>query len=694
MPSEDLFLSQLISDELNMIIMIIDSRNTVLFANASAKNLFEGFDATDSSQQVQRIFGMDVYDYIAQQPFQLQWQGTLFAKTSANKTIVLQTKAKYVPSIEEELKNLLMIAVVATPQLKKEVCANRAWNVEQEQFRNLCEISSTINSNLDYQSICAEITMKSAKLIGADKALLYSVNSAEIDVLAAWNMTEFQQDMFRLIDIENAIIKNCLSNMVPVLVPHYSKHPDCIPDFYEHLEIESFILYPLLSQKQLVGVLALLGKEPMQFGEQDLMLLQMISNQMAIAAQNAQVYSEIRNVNKHLAEEVCLKMKALKISEGQLIRKHAELEAVFHAIADTLVVVDAHLRILDTNKAAERYYNKDKQQVVGRYYCEVLCEQQNCMQPSRKLQGCSDKACIDCSHSCLSCYLKDSLSSGIPVVTEVSVGSRVFMISVYPILDEHSQVEKVVCCTRDITLTKRKSEELTQAQKMQAVGHLAAGVAHEIRNPLGAISNYVYVLEDWFRDIEAADAGIDKDIKNAIISIKQLVDRSESVIKNLLDFSRAKPNDVRIFNISDVLDQIIMLVGKTAQHNKVKIVRKGNAEFLMRNDSNAVQHILFNLIINSIDALPNGGEVVVEYELLPGKAALRVTDNGIGILKEDIDKVFNPFYTTKAPDRGTGLGLYVVYNLVEQLNGTISVVSNPGVQTTFTVQIPCEGAIA
>jgi polar amino acid transport system substrate-binding protein len=106
-----------------------------------------------------------------------------------------------------------------------------------------------------------------------------------------------------------------------------------------------------------------------------------------------------------------------------------------------------------------------------------------------------------------------------------------------------------------------------------------------------------------------------------------------------------------------------------------------------------MQHIFFNLIINGIDALTDGGEIVVEYAMLPAGVTITVSDNGMGIKPEDLNKVFNPFYTTKSPDRGTGIGLYVVYNLVEQLRGTITAVSDPGVQTVFTINIPHDGRV-
>lgn len=683
----DILISKLIADEFDNLVIVLDKQNQPVMLNNCARRLLGGGLAAGSA--LSALFGQDnLYEYIAALAFNYRWQGLLQAATSDGMK-PLRVNAKYIAGQRGVFQDLLLIGRIAP---ESESSPDDFWDQDQQQLRKLCEISSTINSSLDYQSICAEITMQAAELIGADRSLLYSVNNCEIGVLATWNMTDFERNLFRLVNMEHGVIKNCLKNMAPVLVPYYSSHPDWIPEIYRHLDFESFILYPLLAQKQLVGVLALFGKEPMRFSDHHLMLLQMISNQMAIAVLNAQVHSEIRNLNKHLEEEVCLKVHELKISELQLIRKHAELEAVFHAITDVLVVVDDGLRILDINKAAENYYGcRDKNTVVGKFYCDTLCERQACKSALCRQKQCSSNIGADGMRPCTSCYLQESLVSGEPATAEVDMGDRVFMVSICPIVNETGKVDKIVCCTRDMTLTKRKREELMQYQKMQAVGHLAAGVAHEIRNPLGAISNYVYILENWFQELEEAGGEVDQEVKGTLAAITRLVARSENVIKNLLDFSRNKPSDIRSFRMREVLEQILMLVGKTAQRKNIKIVIAGDEDLIIRSDSNAMQHILFNLIINAIDALTEGGEIGIEYAALPGKLRFSVSDNGTGINSENITKVFNPFYTTKSPDRGTGLGLYVVYNLVEQLMGTVTAVSDPGVRTVFTVTIPHDG---
>jgi len=473
------------------------------------------------------------------------------------------------------------------------------------------------------------------------------------------------------VDYQHGIIKNCLKHRSPVLVTAYGIHPDWIPEIYEALCFESFILYPLYAGQRLVGVLALFRREPLRFSDRHLMLLQMISNQMAIAVLNAQTYSDMRNITNNLERELGLKASQLRMSELALIRKSNELAAVFDAITDALFVVDANFIIYEVNQAGLHFSGvANNMGLIGRSYCDVVGRHYNCS----------------------NCYLRQTLDFGLPQTVEIEVDDRVFAVTTYPVLDEEGQANHVVCALRDVTIVRKKGAELIQSQKMQAVGTLAAGVAHEIRNPLGAISNYVYILEEQMlpktTTTETADVA---EIRSTLSGIRRLVERSETVIRNLLDFSRDKAPNISTFFLRDVIDQILLLVGKTAQKKKVSINVQGNEKAHVTSDSGAMQHILFNLVLNAIDAIDGGGEINLRYFVDEEGFVLIVEDNGSGISREHMDKIFNPFFTTKGPDRGTGLGLYLVYNEVKRLRGTITVESVPGGPTKFTVHFGISG---
>lgn len=650
-----------------MLSFIIDNANNLVWANEEAQQAL-GLPATGDKRCVAKTFKMvNLYQHIEQEAFNYRWSGELNVELANRAPAVFSGQASWVTN-ERWVFNQLCFegGLSGTSAVDSQAPETDAFAVKPAQLRKVYEISTSINSNLDFQSICVDITMKAAELVGAERSLLYNVTDKDIGVFATWNMTEHQSNLFGLVDYQHGIIKNCLKHRSPVLVPAYSVHPDWIPEIFEALAFESFILYPLYAGQRLVGVLALFKREPLRFSDRHLMLLQMISNQMAIAVLNAQTYSDMRNITNNLERELGLKSSQLRVSELALIRKSNELAAVFDAITDSLFVVDGNFVICEINQAGLGFSGAvNSKGLIGRSYCDVVGRRYNCG----------------------NCYLRQTLDSNLPQTLEIEVDDKIFMVTTYPVLDEEGRANQVVCALRDVTIVRKKGAELIQSQKMQAVGTLAAGVAHEIRNPLGAISNYVYILEEQMLPQTATGSVDPSEVRATLSGIRRLVERSETVIRNLLDFSRDKAPNISTFLLRDVINQILLLVGKTAQKKKVTINVLGVENAQVNSDSGAMQHILFNLVLNAIDAIDSGGEINLRYLVEKDGFTLTVEDNGSGISREHMEKIFNPFFTTKGPDRGTGLGLYLVYNEVKRLGGTIAVESALGGPTKFTVQL-------
>ena len=647
--------------------LIVDSRNQLVWSDQAAQDLL-GIPVQGDADAVRGVFGAaPLYNHIERESFNYRWIGRLPVTIPGSKQSVFCGRASWVTDElcvfnQILLEGELLPHTEDCPSIPFAGSDSGMLALRPDQLRKVYEISASINSNLDFHSICIDVTMKAAELVGADRSLLYNVTDKEIGVFATWNMTDAQRDLFSMVDFQHEIIKNCLKHRAPVLVPLYSIHPDWIQEIYEALCFESFILYPLYVGERLVGVLALFHREPLQFGDRHLMLLQMISNQMAIAVLNAQTYSDMRSTTNNLERELGLKSSQLRLSERALIRKSNELAAVFDAITDALFVMDGNFTILEVNQSGLEFAGVScNVGLLGKSYCDVVGRRYDCEQ----------------------CYLRQTINAGSPQSVEIDVDDRLYTVTAYPVFDEIGKANQVVCALRDITIVRKKGAELIQSQKMQAVGTLAAGVAHEIRNPLGAISNYVYILEERFAAGIRSDA--EADVQDALRGIRKLVERSEAVIRNLLDFSRDRTPDISIFRMREVVDQILLLVGKTAQKKKISITVCGEAEFQVQSDIGAMQHILFNLVLNGIDAIDKKGAINVGYGATSNGFSIVVEDNGSGIQPEHLEKIFNPFFTTKGPDRGTGLGLYLVYNEVKRLGGSVTVDSAPGGPTRFTI---------
>ena len=231
----------------------------------------------------------------------------------------------------------------------------------------------------------------------------------------------------------------------------------------------------------------------------------------------------------------------------------------------------------------------------------------------------------------------------------------------------------------DVTREKMAERQLLQDNKMIAVGQLAAGVAHEIRNPLGIIRNYCYVLKTMSDDSVK---------EKAIEQIEKSVDKSGAIINSLLNFSRVSSSNGETINVEEHIWSLIQL--------NYNILKKKNIDLEVICDEDiwtylaveSLDMILINLISNATDAMSENGSLTIRVIRYQESFEIDVEDTGCGIEEDILQDIFNPFFTTKGNKKGNGLGLYIVYNEVNKLNGTIEVESKVGEGTKFKLILP------
>ncbi|MBI5664074.1 MAG: response regulator, partial [Nitrospirae bacterium] len=249
--------------------------------------------------------------------------------------------------------------------------------------------------------------------------------------------------------------------------------------------------------------------------------------------------------------------------------------------------------------------------------------------------------------------------------------------------------------TEDITENRKLREQLFQAQKMEAIGQLAAGIAHDFNNILTAIIGYGHILHMKMSSDDPLMVNIEQILESA--------DRAASLTQNLLTFSMKQIINLKPADLNEIIRKVekflLRIIGED-----IEVRTKLGREALIANvDSAQIEQALLNLATNARDAMPRGGLLSIETALSliddefikaygfgkPGKYALiSVTDTGAGMDKATSDKIFEPFFTTKEVGKGTGLGLSMVYGTVKQHNGYITVYSEPWKGTTFMVYIP------
>lgn len=233
----------------------------------------------------------------------------------------------------------------------------------------------------------------------------------------------------------------------------------------------------------------------------------------------------------------------------------------------------------------------------------------------------------------------------------------------------------------DITQRMQLEEQLVQTEKLTSLGLLAAGVAHEVNTPLAVISNYIQMLA---KQLPANDPR-----HNLTEKIVKQTFRASEIVNNLLTFSRTGGTEFKEVNLDQVIEDTLTLVAHPFRAASVHVIKNLSGDLPgVLGSSNRLQQVFLNLFLNAKDAMPSGGMIEVRSCAHNGTVEVEVTDTGIGIQRENLARVFDPFFTTKATGRGTGLGLSVSYGIIKEHAGKIEVRSTPGKGTSFRLEFP------
>ncbi|MCK5313390.1 MAG: GHKL domain-containing protein [Desulfobacteraceae bacterium] len=236
---------------------------------------------------------------------------------------------------------------------------------------------------------------------------------------------------------------------------------------------------------------------------------------------------------------------------------------------------------------------------------------------------------------------------------------------------------------RDDENRKLIKQQLLHADRLATIGQLAAGVAHELNEPLGNILGLAQLSLKLPQMPEQA--------KNDLEKIEDCVIYSREIIKKLLEFSRQSPLCKEKINLNKLIDNNSTFLEARCIKKGIKIVKKYTENITITADPNQINQVITNLTINAIQAMKHGGELIISTRKKDQNVILSIEDTGSGISGENISKTFMPFFTTKDVGEGTGLGLSVVYGIIQSHNGDIKVSSEPGKGTIFEVCLPMEG---
>jgi PAS domain S-box-containing protein len=409
---------------------------------------------------------------------------------------------------------------------------------------------------------------------------------------------------------------------------------------------------PLVALGESIGAIELRTRQP----DLDVDLLKIISQ---IFAHN---YSQSKIA--HQAEETIQEMQTF---QGQLLNSRDTLRALFDSSPASIYIVDRNYRLIAINMTRSDLAGRHPQELVGEECFSTLYQR--------------DEPCPDCR-------VAESFQSAQKTrrierrLYEQSGGVEI-EISTFPIWDNEQQIVQVFLYEEDVTEREQLQASLAQSEKLAAVGQLAAGVAHEINNPLTAIQANAQLLQ---RSLTAPENG-QLDMVELIIEASE---RATQAVRDLLDFARRERYQIAPIDVNETIQRTLALMGPELGSRSISLQFDPAIDLPVVNASqDHLQGVWLNLLINAIDAIDEGpGVISIKSCHVDQSIQVTVIDSGQGIPADQISRIFEPFYTTKEPGRGTGLGLSVCHQIVDRHGGQIRVSSQPGEGTTFTVILP------
>ncbi len=444
---------------------------------------------------------------------------------------------------------------------------------------------------------------------------------------------------------------------------------------------QSAVLVPLFGRKKIIGGLSALGKKGGgSFSQHDLDLLTMFANQVSTAIENAMLFQQVE-----------VEIQERRQAEKNLRQITHQQELILNSAGEGIYGLDMDGRVTFINPAAAKMLGWEVQELVGK----------NSHLTWHYLKSDGTPYPVE------ECVLHKLLKSG----TANTVNNEVFQkksMASFPVeytstpIIENDKLVGAVVTFKNITeykraeIEKKKMEEqLRQAQKMEAIGALAGGVAHDFNNILTAIIGYASLMESQMKP--------DDPLRHNIVQVLNAAELATVLTHSLLAFSRKQDVDLKPVKLNEIICGFQKILTRLIGEDIEFKVNCTSEDLTVEADTGQIEQVLMNLVTNARDAMRGGGTLQITTSSLeldsnaipfhnitkPGKYAfISVSDSGAGMDKDIKEHIFEPFFTTKEAGKGTGLGLAIVYGIIEKHNGSVHVYSEPGQGTTFNIYLP------
>ncbi|MBN1179879.1 MAG: GAF domain-containing protein, partial [Anaerolineae bacterium] len=483
-------------------------------------------------------------------------------------------------------------------------------------------------------------------------------------------------------------------------------------DAQTHFETRSLCCAPLRHQDEVTGVIQVVNKRAGMFTEEDVKLLDSVASIAAVALQNARLYTAARERAEELAllNEIGMALTATLNRAAVVDAALAQIQRLFHAEGVALLQPKADAAGLCFVRAISGKRPLDVTDAVQQGKCAALWALEN-RQALLIEDARGDAHGPACMEPFLDCEGRALMT--VPLLSPKQATGVIEVVSRHEGLYTTNDINTLQAIASTLTVAlenahlyeevkglllerERAQAQLIHAEKMSALGRLVASIAHEINNPLQSVQGCLTLVEEELETDQRQDK-MERYLNIATVEI----DRISTIVRRMRDFYRPAREGLQSTNLHEVLEGVLALTGKQLQHSQVEVERDWAAALpMVQANADHLKQVFLNLVINAIDAMPAGGTIRISTALeqldrpdAPSPApVVRVAfaDSGFGMSPETLAHVFEPFFTTK--EHGSGLGLSISYGIIQSHNGKISVESQEGKGTTFTIILPVEAS--
>ncbi|HSS18787.1 MAG TPA: ATP-binding protein [Pyrinomonadaceae bacterium] len=468
--------------------------------------------------------------------------------------------------------------------------------------------------------------------------------------------------LLRLDRLESWLTASSSSSVSPLLISDASKFMLC--DEHHSVEYTSPLNFGGRSQ----GALVVAFDKREDCDDTVRRLVDAAAQQAALAVHISNLYQAARDASANLTIEVERRTAEVRAQERFI-------EAIVDSLPLSLYAIDRKFEIVAWNRNREQgELGIPRGSVLGKNIFRVLTRQKR-----ELLEG----------------EFKRVFESGEIQRLEHATASpngevKHWLISKIPMwIDKSGEVSHVIAIGEDITARVEANRAVARAEKLAAIGRLAAGVVHEINNPLATISACAEALESRVSGGEFQQSPALDDLREYLGLIRNEAFRCKTITNGLLDFSRTRATEHSAVNLGDVIASAARLLSHQQRADDVKIEIETAANIpAVSGDAGQLQQAVIALATNGIDAMPDGGVLKIASRVDDLTVLIEVSDTGVGIPQANITRIFEPFFTTKEIGKGTGLGLAVCYGILTEHGGSLDVQSTPGAGTVFTISLP------